>query len=321
LSLLAGKLKSVTAQSVHRFKHVELSDATACFIFVIAWFSRRRCSLLRRGSFVWSLLTALLCTCGCYEYRVKYDGWETFRSQIGGDKPGAVAKNSDGSNSAAISEQRGGWAIQVESFEGGNRFRRASDLIRNLTNRNAVTDLWFQDHEGKTTVYRGRYETLTDLDAQKALMQTRAIEEDGSKPYENVELISLGGASGGQPTGSADLRNHRGQGYYTLQIGFYDPEFGPDFRDAAEKAVATLRQEGHKAYYYHGPNRSMMTIDLFSDADFDQDGPVRVYGPRMLAIQEKFPNNLSNGLTLVETVSDGAKSEKRAQPSFVVKVP
>jgi len=171
--------------------------------------------LLRRGSFVCSLLTALLCTCGCYEYRVKYDGWETFRSQIGGDKPGAVAKNSDGSNSAAISEQRGGWAIQVESFEGGNRFRRASDLIRNLTNRNAVTDLWFQDHEGKTTVYRGRYETLTDLDAQKALMQTRAIEEDTivwSAPfalnanYTKLTLVaSLGGQSPAEP--NIDVNN------------------------------------------------------------------------------------------------------------------
>ena len=275
-----------------------------------------------RGHLVPLLLAAFVLMVGCYEYRVKYDGWETFRSQIGGDKPGDGSASKDRvAGGGAPTQQQSGWAIQVETFEGSSRFRRASDLIRRLTNRNAVTDLWFQDHQGKITVYRGRYDNLTDLDAQRALMQTRAIEDNGEKPFENVELISLGGGNQSQPLGSSDLRSYAGQGFYTLQIMFYDPDFGPDYRDAAEQAAATLRTEGNKAYFYHGPNRSMVTIDLFTDADFDQDGPVRVYGPRMLAVQEKFPNNLANGRTLLETISDGAKSEKRAQPSFVVKVP
>lgn len=266
-----------------------------------------------------ALVVTALGLAGCYEYRVKYDGWETFRSQIGGDKAGEV--NKQNSPGAAPADTQKGWAILVETFEGGNRFRRASDLIRRLTNRYAVTELWLQDDAGKTKVYRGRYDTLTDLDAQKTLMQMRALDDDGTKPYENVELVSLGGAETNRPTGSADLRAHSGQGFYTLQIGFYDEEYGPDFRDAAEQAAAALRMENHRAFYYHGPNRSMVTIDLFTDADFDQDGPVRVYGVRMLSLQEKFPNNLANGRTIVEKVGDGKKTEKRAQESFIVKVP
>ncbi len=273
-----------------------------------------------RGHLACLLLTAFAAMAGCYEYRVKYDGWETFRSQIGADKPGGNSTKDPLASGAIPANPRAGWAIQLESFEGASRFRRASDLIRRLTHRNAVTDLWFQDHEGKTTVYRGRYDHLTDLEAQKALMQTRAIEDEGARPFENVQLISLGGEQS-QPLGSADLRSHAGQGFYTLQIMFYDPDYGPDYRDAAEQAAATLRMDGNKAFYYHGPNRSMVTIELFTDADFDQDGPVRIYGPRMLAAQEKFPNNLANGLTMLETISDGRKAEKRPQPSFVVRVP
>ena len=266
------------------------------------------------------VLAAALLISGCYEYRVKYDGWETFRSQIGGDKPGDPNTNAKSAGAAPV-DTRSGWAILVETFEGASRFRRASELVRRLTNRYAVTELWIQEDQGKTKVYRGRYDTLTDLDAQKTLMQMRALDDDGTKPYENVELVSLGGDETVRTAGSSDLRAHSGQGFYTLQIGFYDDEYGPDFRDAAEQAAAALRMENHRAFYYHGPNRSMVTIELFTEADFDQDGPVRVYGARMLALQEKFPNNLGNGRTVVEKIDDGKKSEKRAQQSFIVKVP
>lgn len=265
------------------------------------------------------LLAAVSVIGGCYEYRVKHDGWETFRSQIGGDPPGGPVskKRNDGTAPAGTNS---GWAILVETFEGGTRFRRASDLIRRLTNRYAVSELWLQDNEGKTKVYRGRYESLTDLEAQRALMQTRSIEEDGERPYEKVELVSLGG-DGTRAATSHDLRTYSGQGFYTLQIGFYDEEYGPDFRDAAEAFAAEMRREGHRAFYYHGPSRSMVTVDLFTDADFDQDGPVRVYGSRMLGLQETFKFNLGNGRTIIETISDGKKTQKREQPSFVVKVP
>ncbi len=257
---------------------------------------------------------------GCYEYRVKYDGWETFRSQIGADRPHDVAKRSTTASGAVPTSVRKGWAILVASFDGSSRYQKASALIRRLTNRYAVTDLWLEEQGGTTRVYRGRYDTLTDLEAQQALLQTRAIDEDGEKPYENVEMVALGGDETQRVSGSADLRAFSGQGFFSLQIGFYDDVYGPDFRDAAEQAAKALREEGHRAFYYHGPNRSMLTLDLFTDADFEQDGPVQVYGPRILSLQERFPNNLANGRTMMQTIGEGDKVEKRAQPSFVVKV-
>ncbi len=266
-------------------------------------------------------LVALIGLAGCYEQRIKHDGWETFRSQLGADPPGGAPQKADRTRdvSADIAAKTG-WAILIETFEGNTRYRKAGELIRKLTNRNAVTDLWLQENDGRTKVYRGRYDSLTDLEAQKALLQTRAIEDNGERPYENVELVSLGDGNRAVAT-SGDLRAYTGQGFYTLQIGFYDADFGPDFRDAAEQAATVIRNEGYRAFYYHGPNRSLVTVELFTDADFDQDGPVRVYGARMLALQDKYKFNLCNGNSILESFRDGKKTEKREQPSFIVRVP
>lgn len=113
-----------------------------------------------------------------------------------------------------------------------------------------------------------------------------------------------------------DLRTHTGM--YTLQIGFYDQDYGPDFRQAAEQAVSALRLQGEEAYYYHGPHRSMVTLGLFTDAHFVQRGPVSAYGPEIEAIQKKYPYNLANGRTLVQKI-DG--QDIGQQESFLVRVP
>ena len=62
---------------------------------------------------------------------------------------------------------------------------------------------------------------------------------------------------------------------YTLQIAVYGRPDNTDatkedlaqFRKSAEEAVVQLRREGEQAYYYHGPNRSMVTVGIFSEDD------------------------------------------------------
>jgi hypothetical protein len=104
---------------------------------------------------------------------------------------------------------------------------------------------------------------------------------------------------------------------YSLQIGFYDDAFGPDFRQAAEQAAAALHQQGEQAYYYHGPNRSLVTIGLFTENDFVQQGPQRAYGPQIKQLQQRFPYNLANGLTQIQKIDGRTIGE---QPSFIVRV-
>lgn len=112
-----------------------------------------------------------------------------------------------------------------------------------------------------------------------------------------------------------DLR--RFVGVYTLQIGYYDDEYGKDFRAAAERAVVVMREDGHEAYFYHGPHRSMVTIGLFSEKDFVREGVSSVYGPRIREAQKTHPYNLGNGRTLIQKVRGESVGE---QPSFIVKV-
>jgi len=112
-----------------------------------------------------------------------------------------------------------------------------------------------------------------------------------------------------------NLRPHAGM--FSLQIGFYDDRFGQGYRRAAEEAAAVLREQGHEAYFYHGPHRSMLTVGLFAEGDFVQRNQRQAYGPRIIAVQETFPHNLGNGRTLVEKAKDGSTRE---QPSFLVRV-
>ena len=121
-----------------------------------------------------------------------------------------------------------------------------------------------------------------------------------------------------------DLKQHAGM--YSLQIGFYDEAFGKEFRKAAEEMATILREDGVEAYYYHGPNISMVTVGLFDDSDLVKrevrmpNGLVSIqegYGPRIKVLQEQFPNNLGNGATVIDKI-DG--QNLGPQPSFLVRV-
>ena len=265
-----------------------------------------------------ALLLAAALLAGCWETRVTYDGWAHFRQQFG-DPPSQPNDRRGGPGAFQVSDPTSGWTIRLDSFEGPARYRRAADLMRSLAGK--LEGIWMHQDSEKVNVFRGRFENVTDLDAQSALLETRALTIDGVKPYEGVQLVSLGVDGQPRATTPLDLRQFSNQGLYTLQIGFYDDAYGTDFRDAAETAARELRDEGTQAFYYHGANRSMVTVELFSDADFEQDGPVRVYGPRMLQLQERFKYNLANGRTIVQKFNEGKKQQEVTQPSFIVKVP
>jgi hypothetical protein len=88
------------------------------------------------------------------------------------------------------------------------------------------------------------------------------------------------------------------------------PDQVAEIRKAAEGAVKALREQGDQAFYFHGPERSMVTVGLFPTAE---DAAIR-------AIQKRFPSHMING-----QLTTNAKSEQlngpKGQPSFVVTVP
>jgi len=149
-------------------------------------------------------------------------------------------------------------------------------------------------------------------------------DDDAAKAGTGQSLLQRAAASE-TPQATAG-RNHddplnlrRYPGMYSLQIAVYDKDYGPNFRDAAEQAARTLRKQGQEAYYYHGPNRSMVTLGLFDyDTAFDSvPGRQDTYSQRVRALQEKYPHNLLNGRTIIEK-SPGKPDS--IQPSFLVRV-
>ncbi len=181
----------------------------------------------------------------------------------------------------------------------------------------------------------GSFPSGTSTDAQRELAYVRSIEVGGSKPYEAAFLAPPGASAGTMPDYDlATVKARRGtkKPLYTLQIAVYGRTDNTDaskddlvqFRKAAEEAVTRLRHDGEQAYYYHGPNRSMVTIGVFTEQDAGFGGRLRGEGAPLMAARQKFPNNLLNGEAVRERTpgrQGSGASDFRLQPSRLVEVP
>ncbi|MEM6392068.1 MAG: hypothetical protein AAF797_04785 [Planctomycetota bacterium] len=210
----------------------------------------------------------------------------------------------------------GNWAIALDRFEGANRFRDAYRLVRRLNRESDLGDLWYADDGTVSTVYHGRFRSPRLPDATMALRQVRAAQLDGGTPFADARFVDVSRAREATATQDPkDLKQHAG--FYSLQIGYYDAQFGDGFRRAAEDAAAALRDDGTEAYFYHGQNVSMVTVGLFTENDFISRQGVRGYGPRIKSAQDEFPFHTANGRSVIVR-KDGREDQLR---SSLVRVP
>lgn len=99
------------------------------------------------------------------------------------------------------------------------------------------------------------------------------------------------------------------QGFYTLQVGVFEPagDF-TEYKEAAVEFCKLLREQGHEAYFHHTDAATMVTVGAFGrDAviepprDKKPGSPnavaVPVYHPRIIAMQQQelLKYNLLNG--------------------------
>ncbi|MCG3124100.1 MAG: hypothetical protein GIKADHBN_02541 [Phycisphaerales bacterium] len=181
----------------------------------------------------------------------------------------------------------------------------------------------------------GSFESGTSGDAQRELEYVRSLEIDGARPYENAFLAPPGASAGSMPDydlATVKVRRATRKPLYTLQIAVYgrpdnsEPtkEDLQQFRAAAEEAVTRLRSEGEQAYYYHGPNRSMVTVGIYDEGDAGFTSRFRGEGAALALARHKYPHNLLNGEAVRERLpgrtGQGA-SDFRLQPSRLVEVP
>lgn len=181
----------------------------------------------------------------------------------------------------------------------------------------------------------GRYDDPASPRAQNDLKRVREIVRDGARPFGGAVLIPEAvHAPSDERLARFDLRRarkqHGSEFVYTLQVGMYAREdtrrpSAPDlaaFRKAAEDAVERLRREGEQAFFFHGPNGSMVTVGLFNDGDFDSSVVPPLESSRLKEARTRHPHNLLNGRGVREVSrrADG-QAEARLQESRLVLIP
>lgn len=201
-----------------------------------------------------------------------------------------------------------GWAIVLETFKGADAVAKAQQRLPEVSTLLRRSDVSIRTRDSGSAIVLGSYPSADASDAQRDLQSVRAFEiaQPGggaagglkAKPYEGAFLAApTVNDRGLMPEYDLiTLRRKLGtQSAYTVQIGVYDtPDKPEEAKRAAEKAAKVLRDAGEKAFYYHGPRRSVVTIGLFTARDVDEKTG-RPRNPEIARVRKDYPLNLLNG--------------------------
>jgi len=265
--------------------------------------ARTCCGLLAIGF-------ALLCAAACVEYRVVRSDWDYFPQD-----PAPASGDHD-----AKPARPQVYAVQLATFAGPDRQNDVIEMIRRVRTQTGLTDLWVADTGEKSLLQAGRFRSPDDLDARFMLRTARNAQIDGEKPFEDAQVLPIqtGYGEPGVEPDPHDLRQLAGTpDYHTLEVAIFTPEHRA-FRSAAKKKAQALREKDYEAYFYHGPNASSVTVGLFTRDDWDLVGTTEVYGPRIQALREQFPDLLVDGEKRQRVEGDPSQGH---EPTKIVRVP
>lgn len=245
-----------------------------------------------------------------------------------------------GKSPAPATASSADWSIVLTSFRNEDQAAQAAAALQTIRSETGLAEAYTETRGEATVIAYGRYADPTSRQAVSDLARVRATTMvSGGEPrkvFGSAFLAPPDEIKGVNP--DHDLRNARKLNgkwaLYTLQMGVYSREDHKapsasdmaEFRRTAEAAVAKLRREGEQAFYYHGPNRSMVTIGLFGEDDFDAKRAVDL-NPALTALRQRFPYNLQNGLGIKQkfriTDPDSGRQvlKEKLQPSNLVGIP
>ena len=212
----------------------------------------------------------------------------------------------------------GGWVIMLETFTGSKAALVAAARVDEVKTLLGRTDIRVEARDKGSAVVMGSYTGPQDPKAKKDLEFLRSFVSGGVRPYDRAFMLPTNTHDAGQMP-ELDLGSVRAkygkQNLYSLQIAVYEtPDKPDDAKRAAEKAAKVLRDAGEKAFYYHSPARSMVTIGVFTSKDVDE-ATGRPKNPEIARLQGKYPLNLLDGQYPIKM--PGGKE----QASALVRVP
>lgn len=269
----------------------------------------------RQTSFLLILMAALVCLTGlgCEMERrvIKRNPWtEMFERSEWYDGP---AEEGEG----AVNNRDRGYAVELASYTGGEAFQRVPTLIREAREQGGLAELWYASTGDRTTVYAGKFRDPESDEAETALRLARSAHINGARPFEDAQLVKLT-AERGEVLDPHDARTHSGKGRFALQVGYFDRSFGTDYRVAAEQTARLLRDQGEEAYYYHGPNRSLILLHAWARREaFVLVGQHDRYSNLVKSVQEQYPHNVPNGKPFTDADDP---TFVRSQHSFLVQI-
>lgn len=224
----------------------------------------------------------------------------------------------------------GGWSIVLTKL-GSTDMKRARGLLRVIHEDSGLQGAFIEQRKEGLVIAYGNY--MGRDEAERELDRVRKATLMGTKPFENAIVMPPASSELRGSNPAWDLRTvkqrYGKRAVYTLQIGVYGradyqtpkaEELGA-YRKAAEAAVRKLRAGGEMAFYYHAPARSMVTVGVFGEKDFDSTTRPPMQSPSLKAVRDRFPNNLLNGQGINETIRMESGRETRLQSSQLVAIP
>jgi hypothetical protein len=267
---------------------------------------------------------------GCMRERVVNNSFESFRRYAQSEAAGGGSdSNFADSGDSGASGGAGGvnYAIEVASYTGSDRQQQARLAMKKLGAKPGMTNLWQADIEGRTRLYRGKYRSRTSRPARAALNAVQRTKIEGDRPFAEATLVALN-QRGKQIDDKHNLKAYSGA--YSLQVGYFGPDFEGDRRAAAEKEAAAMRQAFDvPTFYYHGQHRSMVTLQIFSEEEAftmkpDPISPgrtkVRAYAAGLRQLRQRFPRNFADKTNIAQRFKSENEYED-AQPSALVRIP
>jgi len=231
------------------------------------------------------------------------------------------------SSPAAVPANQG-WSIVLAVFRGDDHGEQARIALGRIQSEGGLPQAFVQRAGLSSSVKYGRYTGPEDPTAQADLNRIQEMVINGTRLYGLTYLCPPPEAA--VVRNEYDLRTVKKEfgkdALYTLQVGFYgreelDKMNAAEFKEvraAAEQAVVNLRKEGEMAFFYHGPNRSVVTIGVFDANDFDPQKP-GIETARLREARKRHPANLYNGQGYTGKVP--GMREAKLVPSSLVAIP
>ena len=209
----------------------------------------------------------------------------------------------------------------------------AAQVLNTVQSTHGLVGATIQQRAEKFAIAYGRYAGPDDIQAKLDLDRVRELQSGSSRPFAGAYLAPPPASALTGSNKDHDLRTVKQrfgpQALYTLQLGVYGtnnttpkPNDIKEFRRAAEQAVLELRAQGERAFYYHAPLRSMVTVGVFGEADFDGSTTPAIESFRLIELRKRYPHNYLNGQGIRETITtDTGQRVTRLQPSALVAIP